>query len=400
MAHLAALTKRIRIGTSVLIIPYRNPVVTAKMLATLDVLSGGRIILGAGVGWMEEEFQALKAPSVSRSAGGSPTSSSASCGRCGSVSRWTSRASTTRSARSARCPSPLQKGGIPVWIGGHTEPALRRAGQVADGWHPIGLRPPGLLEPEEYAEKVAVIRDWARKAGRDPAGHHPVLPRSARAPPARRQARGRRPALFRGTAAEVIQDIRTYQRLGVTHFVFDLPPRISRARWRSSSASPRTCVPRSSDSRDSAAHAGLCPSPSPASSPRGRVGRLGTADAHGQPHVVPFCYAFDGARALLRRRRQAQAGRRRALKRIRNIRANPRCASIIDEYDEDWSRLRYVIIQGRAEVAHRRARSSAAAPISSLDKYPQYRAMGLPPRAGHHDQGDAGPRDATGASTR
>jgi len=62
MAHLAALTKRIRIGTSVLIIPYRNPVVTAKMLATMDVLSGGRIILGAGVGWMEEEFQALNAP--------------------------------------------------------------------------------------------------------------------------------------------------------------------------------------------------------------------------------------------------------------------------------------------------------------------------------------------------
>ena len=69
MAHLAALTKRIRIGTSVLIIPYRNPVVTAKMLATMDVLSGGRIILGAGVGWMEEEFRRSALPPT-RSVGG------------------------------------------------------------------------------------------------------------------------------------------------------------------------------------------------------------------------------------------------------------------------------------------------------------------------------------------
>ena len=62
MSHLAAATKKIRLGTSVLVIPYRNPVVTAKMLATVDVLSGGRVILGAGVGWLEEEFVALGSP--------------------------------------------------------------------------------------------------------------------------------------------------------------------------------------------------------------------------------------------------------------------------------------------------------------------------------------------------
>ena len=62
MGVLVGLTSRVKIGTSVLVVPYRNPVVTAKMLATLDVMSGGRIILGAGVGWMKEEFEALQAP--------------------------------------------------------------------------------------------------------------------------------------------------------------------------------------------------------------------------------------------------------------------------------------------------------------------------------------------------
>src|SRR5258705_10105181 len=63
MGVLVGLTSRVKIGTSVLVVPYRNPVVTAKILATLDVMSGGRIILGAGVGWMKEEFEALQAPS-------------------------------------------------------------------------------------------------------------------------------------------------------------------------------------------------------------------------------------------------------------------------------------------------------------------------------------------------
>src|SRR5207249_11419319 len=66
MSYLAGETSRVRLGTSVLVIPYRNPVVTAKMLATLDVLSGGRVILGAGVGWFKEEFEALHAEAFER----------------------------------------------------------------------------------------------------------------------------------------------------------------------------------------------------------------------------------------------------------------------------------------------------------------------------------------------
>ena len=221
MGVLAGLTSRIKLGTSVLVVPYRNPVVTAKMLATLDVMSGGRLILGAGVGWMEEEFQALNAPAYKER--GRVTDEFIRLMR----EMWTREPVDFKGqyytlGKVSALPKPVQKGGIPVWTGGHTEPALRRAGQVADGWHPIGLRPPGLLEPKEYAEKVAVVRDWARKAGRDPK----AVTMSYRVPLELRP-RGAKPAggdriLFRGTVAEVVEDIRVYQRLGVTHFVWDL----------------------------------------------------------------------------------------------------------------------------------------------------------------------------------
>jgi alkanesulfonate monooxygenase SsuD/methylene tetrahydromethanopterin reductase-like flavin-dependent oxidoreductase (luciferase family) len=65
-------------------------------------------------------------------------------------------------------PKPVQRGGIPVWIGGHTGAAVRRAGAIGDGWHPIGMRPPAMLGPEEYAAKVEELRASARRAGRDP----------------------------------------------------------------------------------------------------------------------------------------------------------------------------------------------------------------------------------------
>ena len=109
---------------------------------------------------------------------------------------------------------------------------------------------------------------------------------------------------------------------------------------------------------------------------RGRVGHLGTADAHGQPHVVPFCYVFDGAAIFSAVDAKPKRATGRALKRIRNIEANPSVCVTIDDYDEDWSRLRHVIIQGRAEVLTEGPEFSRGADLL-LEKYPQYRAMGL-----------------------
>jgi alkanesulfonate monooxygenase SsuD/methylene tetrahydromethanopterin reductase-like flavin-dependent oxidoreductase (luciferase family) len=118
-------------------------------------------------------------------------------------------------------PKPVQRGGIPVWIGGHTAAALRRAGTIGDGWHPIAMRPPAMLGPDEYGAKVKEIHDWARRAGRDPKSitltiRVPMEVRARNAKP----ATGDRPP-FQGTADEIAADIRRYQALGVSHFVFD-----------------------------------------------------------------------------------------------------------------------------------------------------------------------------------
>ncbi|HYE90762.1 MAG TPA: LLM class flavin-dependent oxidoreductase, partial [Terriglobales bacterium] len=118
-------------------------------------------------------------------------------------------------------PKPAQRGGIPVWIGGHTDGAVRRAATVGDGWHPIALRPPGLLFPDEYRARVAQIRTWAKEAGRDPK----AITLSVRVPMEVRSPRVKAPAgdrpFFQGTAKEVLADIRAYAELGVSHFVFD-----------------------------------------------------------------------------------------------------------------------------------------------------------------------------------
>jgi len=220
LGYLAHATKRVRLGTSVLVVPYRNPLVTAKTLATIDQLSRGRLILGAGVGWLREEFEALAAPAFEER--GAVTDEYLRLMRA----TWTTDPVTFEGKRYRvrdvhALPKPAQRGGIPIWIGGHTDAALKRAGTLGDAWHPIGLRPPAMLLPDEYAQKVKQIHAWAQRAGRDPKAFTltfrapmEVRPRGTKA------ARGERPRL-QGTAAEVAADLQQYVALGVTHFVFD-----------------------------------------------------------------------------------------------------------------------------------------------------------------------------------
>jgi probable F420-dependent oxidoreductase len=217
---LARATTRVRLGTSVLVIPYRPPLVVAKTLATLDVLSRGRLILGAGTGWLREEFEAVGAPPFEER--GAVTDEYLRVMRLA----WTTDP-TTFHGRYCRIdpvhalPKPAQAGGIPLWIGGHTKAALRRAATLGDGWHPIGLRPPATLAPDEYAASVKQLRAFAVEAGRDPASialtfRAPMEVRSSRA----KAPGGERP-LFQGTAAEILDDLRRYEALGVGHVVFD-----------------------------------------------------------------------------------------------------------------------------------------------------------------------------------
>jgi len=220
LGWLAHVTKRIRIGTSVLVVPYRNPVVTAKMLATIDRLSKGRVILGAGVGWLREEFEALAAPPFE--ARGAVTDEYLRLMRAAWTTdpvRFEGRHYTLRDVHAL--PKPVQRGGIPIWIGGHTDAAVKRAATLGDAWHPIALRPPGLLLPAEYATRVKQLQGWAQRAGRDPKAvtltlrvPMEVRPKTAKAPG------GDRP-MFQGSAAEIRDDLRAYDALGVSHVVFD-----------------------------------------------------------------------------------------------------------------------------------------------------------------------------------
>lgn len=156
----AGVTQRAKLGTTILVIPMRNPIVTAKMLSTLDVVSNGRLICGVGAGWMEEEFQALGVPFEKR---GARTSEYIRLYKA----LWTEDNPSFlgkywQIENVGFSPKGVQKPHPPIWVGGHGKPALRRAGRLADAWHAIGL--PADRVRADYEE---VLRH-AKEAGRDP----------------------------------------------------------------------------------------------------------------------------------------------------------------------------------------------------------------------------------------
>lgn len=218
LAYLAGCTQRIRLGTHVLILPYRNPVVTAKVVTTLDVLSGGRVDLGIGVGWMREEFEALGHDYFVRR--GAVTDEQLRVLR----SLWTEdlpsfEGEFYRFAPLGAHPHPVQRPHPPIWVGGHTRAAIRRAARLGDGWLPIGARPPADLPPEEIATGIATLHRAARQAGRDPAAIQVGFSTGVTLTDAPTgSGAARRP--FDGAPDEVAADIRRYQGAGVKRFVF------------------------------------------------------------------------------------------------------------------------------------------------------------------------------------
>src|SRR5262245_15975549 len=221
MAFVAAKTSRLRLVTSVMILPHRNPVVTAKALATIDVLSAGRVTVGVGVGWLREEFEALGAPDFDRR---------------GAVSDEYIRIFKTLWTRSPASfdgqfysfktirflPQPVQKPHPPIWIGGHSRAALRRAARLGDGWHPVGGTASVPLPPKEFQACLDELHRLTEAEGRDPR----ALTISYKAPiydvgsPLSGVAPGtRRP--FSGSPAVIADDIATYGRIGVSELIFD-----------------------------------------------------------------------------------------------------------------------------------------------------------------------------------
>lgn len=156
MAYVAAATSRIRLATGILILPQHNPLICAKQVATLDHMSGGRVLLGVGVGWLKEEFDALGVPFAER---GARTEE-----YIGAMRALWSQDVPSYEGRFVRFkdafmrPKPV-RGAVPIIIGGHSKAAAQRAGRIADGFFPAR---------GASAELIALVREAARAAGRDP----------------------------------------------------------------------------------------------------------------------------------------------------------------------------------------------------------------------------------------
>ena len=164
MSALAAATENAQIGCSVLVIPYRHPAVTAKMLAAADRISGGRIVLGAGVGWMREEFEALNLPPEHFEHRGSVTNEYLRAMK----ELWTNSGPSSFHGEYVQFenvgayPKPAQEGGIPIVVGGNGINAWRRASRWGDGYHAA------FQSVESLAYEVEGVREACRRDRRDP----------------------------------------------------------------------------------------------------------------------------------------------------------------------------------------------------------------------------------------
>jgi probable F420-dependent oxidoreductase len=155
----AGATSRVRLGTTVLIVPYRNPVVTAKMVSSLDALSGGRVVLGIGAGWLAEESTVLGVPFAER---GPMTDEYLAAMQ----ELWTSPAPSfagkyTRFSELRFEPKPVQKPHPPIWVGGHGRASLRRAAEIGAAWHPINHPIEELLAGRAELQRLCEARGRA-----------------------------------------------------------------------------------------------------------------------------------------------------------------------------------------------------------------------------------------------
>ncbi len=221
MAYIAAKTSRIRLVAAVLVVPHRPAVLAAKMLATLDVLSGGRLVVGVGAGWLKTEFHAVvTTPFAER---GAVTDEYIDAFRV----LWT-EARPHFAGRYTKIdgivlePKPLQRPYPPIWVGGEGGPAVRRAARVGDAWYPIGSNNQHLLDTlPRLSAGITRLRKATAEAGRDPASvgiSYRVNRYGAAVPP---QASDGKRRLFSGSDADIMGDFRALRDLGVTAIDID-----------------------------------------------------------------------------------------------------------------------------------------------------------------------------------
>ncbi len=222
MASVAAQTRTARLLTSVLVVPYREPLLTAKLLATIDHLSGGRTILGCGTGWMPEEFVAVGAPPYAER--GKVTDEYIDIYR----ELWTKESPSFKGCYRSFDdiwfePKPNRKPHPPIWIGGESKAAMKRAVARGDAWFPIGCNPKMPLDSlKRYSAAIDRLGEMAEEAGRDPATidhaywsvwtHGTGKPATA--------GDGER-MLLTGSADDIVGDLAAMKALGVNHVLFN-----------------------------------------------------------------------------------------------------------------------------------------------------------------------------------
>jgi len=214
LAVVAGATSRVRLGTTVLIVPYRNAVVTAKMISSLDALSGGRVTVGIGAGWVAAESAMLSVPFAER---GAMTDEYLRAMQ----ELWTSPAPSFAGKYTAFSglvfePKPAQKPHPPIWVGGHSRAALRRTVELGAAWHPIN-RPPAELRSGRL-ELVRLCQ--ARGRSTTPAltlRNDVRILRPGETPPASAHA-GR---VIAGEASAVVDQVTELADCGVEHLVLE-----------------------------------------------------------------------------------------------------------------------------------------------------------------------------------
>jgi probable F420-dependent oxidoreductase len=223
-AWVAAKTSKIRIVLAVMVVPHRPAVVTSKMLATIDVLSGGRLVIGIGAGWLKVELDAVSTtPFAER---GAVTDEYMDAMR----TIWTQEKPVFHGKYVhidglLTDPKPVQKPYPPIWVGGESGPSMRRAARIGDAWYPIGSNNAHLLDTlPRLTGGISRIREMTKAAERDPAAMGVVYRVKRHGQPAPAATDGNR-KLFTGTVANTIEDIAAVKEIGVTALDFDFEGR-------------------------------------------------------------------------------------------------------------------------------------------------------------------------------
>lgn len=212
LAWVAGRSREIRLGASVIVVPMRNAVLLAKQLATLDALSGGRLIAGFGVGWSPSEFANVGASDRFHQRGAYTDETIALCRHLwsGSTEPFHGRFHTFDDFVFG--PLPAQGANVPIWIGARDERALRRVGRLADGYHA------SATSPAKLAERIPIIRAAAEAAGRP-------MPRLSARTRVELEAGAESFYTMHGTPEQVAGEIRAFAALGVDHLALTFPPR-------------------------------------------------------------------------------------------------------------------------------------------------------------------------------